>query len=108
MPRATDPLKVLALHQFPEDPDDGSCAARDGWGLYAAADDGGPPPSDNEQMAEHQLEKLKDAGFSVVRIGTDVQAQILALPCTSVDMNNTGSIQTVVDRDDVLRILGLR
>lgn len=60
MARARTPQEVLALHQFPEG-DDGGCYARDGWGL-AVSDQ-----SDNEQMAEHQLEMLEEAGFKVVR-----------------------------------------
>lgn len=60
MPRARSPHEVLALHQFPEG-DGGGCTARDGWGI-AVSD-----KSDNEQMAEHQLEMLGEAGFAVVR-----------------------------------------
>lgn len=60
MARSRSALEVLAMHQFPEG-DDGGCSARDGWGL-AVSD-----RSDNEQMAEHQLEMLEEAGFKVVR-----------------------------------------
>lgn len=60
MSRARTPLEVLAQHQFPEG-DDGGCTARDGWGL-AVSD-----RTDNEQMAEHQIEMLEEAGFDIVR-----------------------------------------
>lgn len=47
---------------------DGGCSDRQcAWGLYARANDGGPPPSDNEQMAEHQIEMLAEAGFQITR-----------------------------------------
>lgn len=60
MSRPRSPLEILAQHQFPEG-DSGGCTARDGWGL-AAGD-----KSDNEQMAEHQIEMLTEAGFKIVR-----------------------------------------
>lgn len=60
MTRARSPLEVLARHQFPEH-DGGGCSDQDGWGLAVCA------KSDNEQMAEHQLEMLEEAGFKVVR-----------------------------------------
>lgn len=60
MARARSPLEVLALHQFPEG-DAGGCTANDGWGLAVSEQ------SDNEQMAEHQIEMLAEAGFQIVR-----------------------------------------
>lgn len=66
MSRSKTPLEILAQHQWPENPDDGGCSARDGWGIYA-----NPPVPDNEQMAAHQLEMLQQAGWDVVRITTD-------------------------------------
>jgi hypothetical protein len=52
-------LQVLAEHQFPEE--GGGCTARDGWGLAVSEQ------SENEQMAEHQLEMLAEQGWKVVR-----------------------------------------
>lgn len=59
--RARSALDVLAQHQFPEG-DSGGCTAHDGWGLC-----GGDSGTDNEQIAEHQLAMLAEAGFTVVR-----------------------------------------
>jgi hypothetical protein len=50
---------VLAEHQFTED--GGGCTGRecDWWGLHAGGD------SDNDQMAEHQIEMLAKARFTI-------------------------------------------
>lgn len=59
MTRDRGPQEVLARHQFPES--GGGCTGRDGWGLAVSS------KTENEQMAEHQIEKLEAAGFKVVR-----------------------------------------